>query len=55
MTTSSASRCSASSDTVRSVMSPAGTITQTARGGVSAATKSAIEPAPVAPSLGQLP
>jgi hypothetical protein len=50
MIASSGWRCEASSRTVLSVISPAGTITHTARGAFSFWTNSSIDPAPVAPS-----
>ena len=51
MMVSPASNCSASAFTVFSVASPAGTITQAARGLVSLDTKSSSDFDPVAPSL----
>jgi hypothetical protein len=48
--TSPGASAAASDPTACSVGSPAGTITHTVRGGVSAATNASIESAPVAPS-----
>ncbi len=50
MIVSPGSRCSSSSSICASVASPAGTITQTARGFSSLPTSSAIEKAAIAPS-----